>query len=360
MSDDNTFWVKSGDLKNGYFRLEKLFSKEYFHNEEIAIHSSKFIYCEVVKDEHGVTQSATGRLAGGILGAALLGPIGAAAGLMSGGAKRIDITEVMCTLEDNRTFIVSCSQIGAANLKRLCELNKTNHHKNISTPSSLEIPADSIECPECAEIIKSKAKLCRFCGTKFANNVSSSITNSGNETALSNLYNKFIQAYRQQVLGSEKLNDATIFEILKKFHNLSLSYSVVNPDEKYWDEMKKLKKKIIKEFNITDEDLSKLFLRVFPKAKTIEFLMTESFPKWITNQIIEKLIENFQTVNEQNLSLTVKEKASLISQNILETNETYLNPTYCSLCLNGNIFQLFRKRNFYVVDDMLIVVDRQA
>lgn len=359
MNDDNTFWVKSGDLKSAFFRLEKLFSKDYFHNEEIAIHSSKFIYCEVVKDEHGVTQSATGRLAGGILGAALLGPIGAAAGLMSGGSKRIDITEVMCTLEDNRTFIVSCSQIGAANLKRLCELNKSNQHKNVSASAHLELPADSIECPECAEIIKAKAKLCRFCGTKFTNIETSSVTNSGSDAAISNSFKKFIQAYRQQVLGSEKLSDISIVEILKRFHSLSLNYSVVSPDEKYWDELKKLNKKVMKEFNVSQDEIHKLFLRIFPKEKTIEHLLTGNLPKWISRQIIEKFVENFQSVNEKNLSLTVKEKAALISQNILETNEAYLDPTYCSLCLNGLIFQMFRNRNFYIVDDMLIIVDRK-
>ena len=147
------------------------------------INLSLFATCEIILDVHQVTHTSAGRIAGGILGALVAGPIGAAAGLMTGGKKQVDETQVFCSLTDGRGFKARCNREDAAALKAAlfaAQNAKTTYSKRqsdnaasgISTKKlKLKIEGESDkECPQCAEMVKARAKICRFCRHVFDEN----------------------------------------------------------------------------------------------------------------------------------------------------------------------------------------------
>ena len=166
----NTVLVQTGDIEKGGWRLyESGLLKGY---ERIFL--DQFHQCSIVSDRHESQQSGVGRVAGGIIGAALLGPIGAIGGLMSGGKKRIDETIILCKLDNGKTFSAECTPLTAAKLIQICSSNNAQKQSNttvaineVSKSPEILSESDSRECPMCAETIKAKAKLCRFCGYRI-------------------------------------------------------------------------------------------------------------------------------------------------------------------------------------------------
>lgn len=171
---DDALFVKSGDIPKGIYGI----AHELMAGEETTIFFKDIQQCSIVSDVHESYQTGVGRIAGGIIGGVFLGPIGAAAGLLSGGKKRFDRTIILCRLNDGRSFTAECSQLTAANLTQVANANSLNRNLNSNSnllPESRSGGGDSvseseasdyIECPLCAENIKAKAKICRFCGCK--------------------------------------------------------------------------------------------------------------------------------------------------------------------------------------------------
>jgi hypothetical protein len=167
---ENSLLITSGDLNLGAWG----FAADFIIQDSDIIELDTLQSCSVVSDRHEDYQTGIGRVAGGIIGAALLGPIGAAGGLLAGGKRRIDETIILCQLFDGRTFTAECSQLTAAKFTQIANVNLTKKISNGSqndvfvTQPERNISNDAVECPMCAEFIKIKAKICRFCGYKVA------------------------------------------------------------------------------------------------------------------------------------------------------------------------------------------------
>ena len=215
---DDEYWVMSGDLETGTWRL----SKDIFTNGTTGIKLAKLTSCTIVKDEHTTTQSGSGRIAGGILGAALLGPIGALGGLLSGGKKRIDQTIVHCGFDDDRSFTAESTQVGAANLVRFSQqnLNRTRIATHEASTAVARISDDQIECPQCAELVKRKAKICRFCGTSLTGSDSSSPAVEQRSGSFHGPYSRFLADYRSQVKDSPFSTDQSVVGIFDEIRTM--------------------------------------------------------------------------------------------------------------------------------------------
>lgn len=168
---ENSLLLKHGDLDPGPWGFAGNFISQGDKIVELDLLQS----CIVVSDRHEAYQTGIGRVAGGIIGAALLGPIGAAGGLLAGGKRRIDETIILCRLFDGRTFTAECSQLTAAKFNQIASANLVSKASNTNLQGSVvaiepqRAPSDdTVECPMCAESIKSKAKICRFCGYKVS------------------------------------------------------------------------------------------------------------------------------------------------------------------------------------------------
>ena len=165
---ENALLIKDGDINLGPWGFAANFISQGGDVVELNLLQS----CTVVSDRHEAYQTGIGRVAGGIIGAALLGPIGAAGGLLTGGKRRIDETIILCRLFDGRSFTAECSQLTAAKFSQIANSNliaksTTNLRADLDVPYPQSSASDdTIECPMCAEFIKSKAKICRFCGYK--------------------------------------------------------------------------------------------------------------------------------------------------------------------------------------------------
>ncbi len=167
---ENALLIKDGDLNPGPWGFAANFISQGDNVVELDLLQS----CTVVSDRHEAYQTGVGRVAGGILGAALLGPIGAAGGLLAGGKRRIDETIILCSLFDGRSFTAQCSQLTAAKFSQIANSNlmsKASRDRSFeldrSQPKINQLD-DTIECPMCAELIKTKAKICRYCGYRVA------------------------------------------------------------------------------------------------------------------------------------------------------------------------------------------------
>ncbi len=246
---DNEYWIRSGDLKSGIWIVlgDALVSTD--QKLEVSLITS----CSIVKDEHGFTQSGTGRIAGGIIGAALLGPIGAIGGLLSGGKKRIDETVIHCGLSDGRSFTAESTQIGAASMSRIAAHN-TLSQPRINRASNSTQPEDLIECPQCAEHIKSRAKVCRFCGFAFKQAEISSTSTALNDKGAKNAeLESFISDYRSTVRDSP-FSDEEVFSILNRAIDIC-------KDDPSFDTYKFLKN-VAQDKNKSTKDIEKIFFNV--------------------------------------------------------------------------------------------------
>ena len=100
-------------------------------------------------------RTASGTAAGLIVGSIVLGPLGGIAGAIWGGAKKkTNKVGFGVQLKDGRQFIAEADFDVFVKIKSYVPLISTNTD-------------DTKECPMCAETVKAKAKICRFCQHKF-------------------------------------------------------------------------------------------------------------------------------------------------------------------------------------------------
>ena len=160
---DNEFFVTDGSVGTGIWTLtDGMFS----HFGSVSFDSKLIASCELVSDFHGTKQSGTGQIAGGLLGMAIAGPLGAIGGLMTGGKSKVDETVIYCSLSDGRTFKAKSTPTGYAMLRTVVQQNNARPTVVHASKGS-EDAGDSKECPNCAETVKAKARQCRFCGYSF-------------------------------------------------------------------------------------------------------------------------------------------------------------------------------------------------
>ena len=100
-------------------------------------------------------RTASGTFAATIVGSIALGPLGGIAGAMWGGKKKkTNKVGFGVQLKDGRQFIAEADFDVFVKIKSYVSLISTNTD-------------DTKECPMCAETVKAKAKICRFCQHKF-------------------------------------------------------------------------------------------------------------------------------------------------------------------------------------------------
>jgi hypothetical protein len=161
--NDNQFSVVKGTIDIGMWTLEGKTFKNY---QSASFESDLLVSCELVSDNHGTKQSGMGQIAGGLLGMAVAGPLGAIGGLMTGGRSKVNETIIYCSLSDGRNFTAYSTQTGFAILKSMVQLNRDRVISNnsfIQNNNNFE----EKECSNCAEMCKERAKKCRFCGHSF-------------------------------------------------------------------------------------------------------------------------------------------------------------------------------------------------
>jgi hypothetical protein len=230
---ENLLVVKGGDISLGPWG----FAANFINQGDILIELDLLQSCVVVSDRHESFQTGMGRVAGGILGAALLGPIGAAGGLLAGGKRRIDETIILCRLFDGRTFTAECSQLTAAKFSQIANFNlisKASSNNQIDVTSIQHAPKtlkDTTECPMCAEFIKSKAKVCRYCGYKVAEerNARINAVKTDADTDEIHSFGDLYLKYVDNVTYEEFFSESDVRLILIKFIELH----VQNPDATY-------------------------------------------------------------------------------------------------------------------------------
>ena len=234
---DNAVIIYDGDLEFGtWVIVDDYIAKSL----SVLILKSDIIACNVISDVHQVSHTRSGRIAGGILGAVLLGPLGAAAGLMTGGQTKVDETKIYCALRDGRTFSAEVSPATSAKIQQICQLNQINTHQNVNlqtTTVDVNIPTtsssgDYIECPMCAESIKSRAKVCRFCGYNILIEkdlkISALISDPCIEYVLN--YHEQLKMYRDNIsYEDENISNELVHKIVLEFSNVISS----NPNADY-------------------------------------------------------------------------------------------------------------------------------
>lgn len=179
--NDIKFEVVSGTIPNGtYHLLDSLFT-----GTGDFLLTSSFISCELLGEMRSSEHTNSGRLAGGVLGLAVAGPLGALAGLMTGGKKTIDETDFFCELDDGRSFVAKCNGAAYSKFKAVVATNNAARRRAANAAASDSAvaiapqltatkelthagPDNSLkDCPSCAESVKFRARNCRYCGHKF-------------------------------------------------------------------------------------------------------------------------------------------------------------------------------------------------
>jgi len=228
---DGVIYVKSGDIELGMWGI----AKDLMAINESVIWLEDLLQCTPVSDRHEEYQTGVGRLAGGILGGVLLGPIGAVGGILVGGQTKIDETIVFCTLADGRTFSGEVSQLTSARLQQIASRNaKLNLvSPSLSQPVSDLAPSVSgleTECPMCAELIKAKAKICRYCGYKIFEEKEKFLLSLQSNSLVESTFNvrDGIQSFRSSSALESSVSDEVIVEILECFSRLRKSFPEKN------------------------------------------------------------------------------------------------------------------------------------
>lgn len=351
----NEFYLMGGDFGSGFLRLEDGF----FTKDKSAINSSKLIHCNIVKDEHKTTQSGMGRIAGGIIGGALLGPIGAIGGLLSGGKKNIDQTIVMCTFDDNRTFIAETTQIGAANLLRISEINKLNKSnlKNITDVAVNIDLSDQYECPECAELVKIKAKKCKHCGSEL--NFINPAQVEGIKKSENNIFSKFILDYKSQVADCFFESEEEIERVIKAWLNyVNLSGNKLSTYE--------IKEKLSKEFGCKVGDIDRLAYFLMPLSQVVDKcsdnMMSEPHVEkadHINKELLLKILIKYFNYKNELTTLERDEIRDLIIKDFMSSNELIFDKFAINSILRG-IPSALRSNPYYLIEDFLISVDPEV
>jgi len=166
--------VESKDIPCGDYFIDE--SKSFFLGPSgFSILTSSIRSCETLTSANFSSHTNSGRLAGGVIGFGLAGPIGAVAGLMTGGKVNTDETIIKCTTENQKTFIATCNTSAHTEILKIISLssNQSSAEKlpNIGLihaaaevdKSPKEAPLK--DCPACGEKIRKNARICRHCNT---------------------------------------------------------------------------------------------------------------------------------------------------------------------------------------------------
>ena len=163
----SNYKVTSNSIPNGTYYLKD----EIFFTDNCLILLKSINECRLISETHSIDQSTKGKLAGGILGLAVAGPLGAVAGLIVGGKKNIDEIDFFCKLDDGRSFVARCNSSEYSEFQTQFSLNNKKESfeekiasEDISLNSNIK---EQKNCPSCDEIIKLNARKCRFCDHKF-------------------------------------------------------------------------------------------------------------------------------------------------------------------------------------------------
>lgn len=236
MFPDAAIYVKEGDIPIGTYAIQD----SLMVSMEVTLPLNEIYSCTVVSDRHETYQTGTGRIAGGIIGAVLLGPLGAAGGLLAGGKRRFDETIILCRLCDGRTFSAQCTPLTAAKLSQIASANHLSksialsQEKNadpVSSNSSLDL-ADTTECPMCAEIIKIRAKICRYCGCQVQEEKNKEIKNlMTDDVEEVHVFDDLYQNYVANTEAEDFFDRKSALEIMTSFSRLQ----AIHPGESYRD-----------------------------------------------------------------------------------------------------------------------------
>lgn len=350
---DNEFWVKSGDIKSGVWTIKG----QHLTDGETAINIQRITYCSLIKDVHETSQSGAGRIAGGILGAALLGPIGAIGGLLAGGKKRVDETVVMCSLNDNRTFTAESTQTGAATLQRIAAENSKNLNDS-SVASKLPsgpLSNEDIECPECAEFIKRKAKICRYCGHILSKDLDQTRASTSNELSTETLsigqLSRFISDYRSQVNDASFKDDAEIANVISRYEELQREGS-----KRLGQHCHEV---IAKELGYRKQEIEKLLGHIWPMSILAQRFQQQAPFKQISTEMFNEVLEVLSIISLDYFELPREEKLNLAAKLILERTEKIIDPQDVSF-LEHLQPSVFRKGPIYAVNGCIISVEPEA
>lgn len=167
------FNVTSNSIPNGIYFIQGTI----FFNDECVLFFNSFKECKLISELHLNEQTTQGRLAGGLLGLAVAGPLGAIAGLFVGGKKNIDEIDFFCELDDGRSFVAKCSTPDWSEFQTTFYANRKSaitEDLNAEVASKKPIASSkkiknetTKNCPACDESIKINARICRYCSFKF-------------------------------------------------------------------------------------------------------------------------------------------------------------------------------------------------
>lgn len=179
---DIRFDVLSETVPSGTYHLQ---DSLFIQTGSSFLFTSSFISCELLGEVRSTEHTNSGRLAGGVLGLAVAGPLGALAGLMTGGKLTVDETEFFCELDDGRSFVAKCNGAAYTKFKAAVAVNNAERRRDaiVAASASTVVIAQQLEatkelsqavpdtcqkdCPSCAESVKFRARNCRYCGHKF-------------------------------------------------------------------------------------------------------------------------------------------------------------------------------------------------
>jgi hypothetical protein len=177
--------LAGSSIPSGLYRLEG----GVLSYRDTAINlSEELVSTQLISSVDQLNRTYGGTAAAGILGFALLGPLGAVGGMLVGGRKKhVQSTVFMGTLNDGRVFLVDGSPSTFAEVAALASTSNHNpklierlgskSHQISLAPPPLSNQSDKVmrgqplkklksgekRCPSCAGAVKIAAKKCKHC-----------------------------------------------------------------------------------------------------------------------------------------------------------------------------------------------------